>query len=989
MKKLMKFTGIAIIAMAIIFSMMAIACDEDDGGNEIAVTDVFLNKATLSLVEGVAETLTVTILPDTATNQKVTWSSSDDAVATVVDGTVTGLAGGTAVITVTTVDGGKTDTCAVTVTQENGGGGDVAVTGVSLNKDTLSLGINSTEKLTATIAPDNATNQKVTWSSDKPAVATVTNGTVTAVAAGSATITVTTEDGEYTADCEVSVIADVPVTGVSLNKTSTSLNVGGTERLTATVMPTTATNKTVTWSSGNTSVATVASDGTVTGLAVGTAVITVTTVDGGKTATCDVTVSVPISVTGVTLNKLSASLIAGATETLTATVAPSNAVNKNVTWSSSNTTVARVSNGTVTAVSAGSATITVTTVDGGKTATCNITVIAAISVNSVSLDKPILNLAKNARETLTATVSPSNATNKAITWSSSNTAVATVANGVVTGVFAGTATITVTTTDGGKTATCTVTIPPTAVTGVTLKNAAGKTAAGIFVSRPETLTATISPDDATNKAVTWSSSILTVATVSQSGVVTGVATGIAIITVTTADGNHTATFTANVSATEVYATSITLDEDSMELTKGGTKTLTVSFVPDDKVTNRNVTWTSNKITVATVSNSGLVTGTGPGEATITATAGVGLTAVTATCDITVPLTAATLGQYLATLPTNTAATAASIELEINASDFNLINTALKSAPSKYVNLNISESAIASISSSAFSGCTTLAGITMPDTVTSIANSAFSGCTNLQSVAIPSAVTSIGNSAFNGCTSLTEINVPSAVTSIGGQAFRGCAKLATVDITDNITSVGEDAFTGTKWLNDKADGLVYLGKVALVYKGIMAANTNISIDAGTKVIAGRAFYNSKNLVNVTIQDGVTGIGEGSFQGCTGLISVTMPASVTSIGNSAFQGCTSLASVTLSSAVTSIGNSAFQSCTGITAITLPNTITSIGNSAFSGCTVLTSVIFQGTIPSTGLASSAFPGDLRTKYLATTGGGIGTYTRPSDDTIWTKQD
>ncbi len=176
----------------------------------------------------------------------------------------------------------------------------------------------------------------------------------------------------------------VSVTGVSLNKNATTIAIGASETLTATITPANADNQAVTWSSDNTAVATVNQNGQVTGVAAGTATITVTTQDGNKTAFCTVTVpdptADPVAVTGVSLNKTSTSLTVGSSETLTATVAPANATNQAVTWSSKNTAVATVNqNGLVTAVAAGTATITVTTADGNKTATCTVTVSAAVT----------------------------------------------------------------------------------------------------------------------------------------------------------------------------------------------------------------------------------------------------------------------------------------------------------------------------------------------------------------------------------------------------------------------------------------------------------------------------------------------------------------------------------------------------------------------------------------------------------------------------------
>jgi uncharacterized protein YjdB len=249
----------------------------------------------------------------------------------------------------------------------------------------------------------------------------------------------------------------IAVTGVTLNKTALPLVTGSTETLTATVAPADAANKAVKWSSDKPAVATVA-DGLVTAVSAGTAIITVTTTDGGKTATCTVTVTTAVvSVESVTLDQTAFTLELGDSEILTATVAPENAANKAVTWDSDNDEVATVADGYVTAVGKGTANITVTTTDGGKTATCVVTV-TALDVTSVALNKTALALHVTDTETLTAIITPDDATNPAVTWSSDKEAVATVVDGVVTAIAAGTATITVTSTDGGKTATCTVTV---------------------------------------------------------------------------------------------------------------------------------------------------------------------------------------------------------------------------------------------------------------------------------------------------------------------------------------------------------------------------------------------------------------------------------------------------------------------------------------------------------------------------------------------------
>ena len=246
---------------------------------------------------------------------------------------------------------------------------------------------------------------------------------------------------------------------------------------------------------------------------------------------------ISVSVAGVSLDKTEIVLVEGSSEKLTATVEPTNATNKNVTWSSDHEAIATVDqNGTVTARRGGQATITVTTADGSKTATCTVRVKIQIGepVQSVGLNKTELALEVGKTGTLEAKVEPSDATNKNVTWSSSNEEVATVANGTVTAVSAGEATITVTTEDGAKTATCKVTVTPKTVpvSGIQVQ---GKGV--IYVGDTTKLTATITPDGASNKAVTWDSQNKDIATVDQQGNVKALKAGTATITATAQDGS--------------------------------------------------------------------------------------------------------------------------------------------------------------------------------------------------------------------------------------------------------------------------------------------------------------------------------------------------------------------------------------------------------------------------------------------------------------------
>ena len=322
----------------------------------------------------------------------------------------------------------------------------------------------------------------------------------------------------------------IEVESLSIDKTSIQLKVGEIVTLSATVNPSNATYKTLTWSSSDASIATV-EDGKVTAIKIGTA--TIKAKAGDKTATCSIMV-VPTEVSSITLDKSSASLKVGETVTLTATIGPDDATDKTVTWTTSDATVATVSNGVVIAKKLGTATVTAKA--GDKTATCSISVVPT-EVSSITLDKSSASLKVGETVTLTATIGPDDATDKTVTWTTSDATVATVSNGVVTAKKLGTATITAKAWD--KTATCSITVVATPVTSVTLN----KTSASLKVGETVTLSATISPDDATDKTVTWTTSDATVATVSN-GVVTAKKMG--TVTITAQAGDKTANCTVKV-----------------------------------------------------------------------------------------------------------------------------------------------------------------------------------------------------------------------------------------------------------------------------------------------------------------------------------------------------------------------------------------------------------------------------------------------------------
>lgn len=256
-----------------------------------------------------------------------------------------------------------------------------------------------------------------------------------------------------------------------------------------------------------------------------------------------------VKVTGVSLAHNTLTLNVGDTNTLMATLLPTNATNKSITWSTNNSTVASVNNGIVTAHAKGQATITVTTEDGDHSASCVATVnevTTIVGVQGVLLSAYTLSMKVRETANLTANIRPSNATNKSITWSTNDSTVASVNNGVVTANSVGQATIRVITEDGGYMDSCIITVSETtttaSVTGITLNehiltmNTIGET---------HTLGYVVTPSNATNKNVTWSTSVPTVASINN-GIVTANANGTTTITIRTTDGGYIDTCTVTV-----------------------------------------------------------------------------------------------------------------------------------------------------------------------------------------------------------------------------------------------------------------------------------------------------------------------------------------------------------------------------------------------------------------------------------------------------------
>ena len=256
----------------------------------IHVESVSLDIESLELEVGKTKTVTATVLPENATNKELIWSSGDESVATVENGLITALKEGKTVISVKSKDGYKSASVEVSVTMTPAV---IHVESISLNKTELEMVTGDRENLSATVLPTDADDKSVTWTSSDESIASVSkSGKVSALSAGKVTITATTVDGGLTASCVINVTAKVvPVTGVSLDEESVDFKVGETKQLTATVLPSSASNKGVTWSSTNEAVVSVSETGLLTAVSAGSAIVTVKTDDGGYQEYCIVSVS--------------------------------------------------------------------------------------------------------------------------------------------------------------------------------------------------------------------------------------------------------------------------------------------------------------------------------------------------------------------------------------------------------------------------------------------------------------------------------------------------------------------------------------------------------------------------------------------------------------------------------------------------------------------------------------------------------------------------
>lgn len=530
------------------------------------------------------------------------WQSDNITIATVsATGDVQGVSLGTTNIRVSLMgDPRITAIAQVTVT---------AARSVRVTTESPSTFVGDKVQLAASVDVDSTQTRALSWISDQPSVATVTaDGEVVGVTVGTTLIRVASVADARAKDT-ITVRVLQPRT-VTVSPNTVQLAAGETRFLSASVTVEAGLSRDVTWRSDNLGVAMVSSGGLVTAVGQGSATITATSI-ADTTRKGTAVVSVIAIVRDLDLQPSAISMFMGDVRTLTATIDADAGTSRTVVWRSSNSTIASVdANGTVTAVNAGSAIITaLSAADTTKRATALVTVRTAIAV-SVSPTSVVI--ASGDTRVFSATVRADPGVSTAVTWQSADPSIATVSSGgVVTGVGAGTTQITATSVaDITRQATASVTIVPT-VHSVTIAPGSATVTPGEALQ----FMATVSGDAGVSQAVIWRTTDATIAQVSATGVVTGVAAG--STTITAISANDT-TKRASAAVSVRNAPTVSLTPTSVQLDAGDTQQLTATVQADPGV-NTGVAWSTSNPNVATVSSTGLVTAVGFGTATVTAT----------------------------------------------------------------------------------------------------------------------------------------------------------------------------------------------------------------------------------------------------------------------------------------------------------------------------------------------------------------------------------
>ena len=570
-------------------------------------TGVQLSTTNIQIYEGESFTLTANTLPLATTDGLIEWSVNDERIIKRNnDGTIIALSEGTAEVIAKSVNGGHIAKCKVTVKAK------IAVESITLSKQSLKMYVGEEHTLTATVLPNEAYNKSLSWNSSNNSAATVDKGVIKAIGYGESTITATSiSNSTVKATCKVNVYEQC--TGVQLSTTNIQIYEGESFTLTANTLPLATTDGLIEWSINDERIIKRNNDGTIIALSEGTAEVIAKSVNGGHIAKCKVTVKAMIAVESITLSKQSLKMYVGEEYTLTATVLPTDAIYKDINWTTSNNEVATIDNeGNINAVGHGKTTITVTSVSNSSIkATCDITVYEHCT--GVQLSATNVEITVGNRFTLTASTLPLATTDGQIEWSvNDERIIKRNDDGTIIALSEGTAEVIAKSVDGGHIAKCTVkvkTIP------VAEKVILSEESLLMYTDDTHTLTAEVLPENVEDKKLTWLSSSKDVVTVSD-GRVTAIGYGKAniIAFVTT---NDAAADTCQVMVYE-HTTGVKLSATNVELTVGKSFTLTANTLPLS-TTDGQIEWNVSDERIIERSDDGTIIALSEGEAEVIAT----------------------------------------------------------------------------------------------------------------------------------------------------------------------------------------------------------------------------------------------------------------------------------------------------------------------------------------------------------------------------------
>ena len=953
------------------------------------------------------KTIKLTLNSEEVDNKSMVWTSSDESVATVVqnpnssyplEAIVTAHKIGKATIKAEAQDGsGISATCEVEVTP-------LMVSDFSLL--TASVVKTIPTQLEVKVSPAEADNKKLKWTSLTPDIATVTeDGMLTGLKMGTAQIKAEALDGSNISKTFNVEVTGLSVSSISLPTTPVSVVKTKTGKIKVVVEPLESDNQKLTWTSSRTDIATVDNEGVVTGKKVGTTRITASTTDGTNLkASVDVNIE-PLKVETMTFAESSVSIVKTEDKTIKLTLNSEEVDNKRMIWTSSDESVATVVQNMnavypleaiVVAHKVGKATIKAEAQDGsGMSTTCEVEV-TPLMVSDISLQTA--SIVKTIPTQLEANVSPAEADNKKLKWTSLTPDIATVTeDGMMTGLKMGTAKVKAETTDGSNLS-CVFEVQ---VTGLPVSTISLPAESSIIKTESMKLECSILPLASDNQKLQWSSNATDIASVDEStGVITAHKVGDAVITATTTDGSGISASTT-IHVTPLKVSQIEMPKD-ISLLYSLSKQIEVNIAPE-LADNKTLKWASEDESIATVTQEGVVKGVNVGTTNITATAMDG-SGVSATCKVTVKpvvidLSTKTINlrkgesyaeQIVNVLPDNyehKEVVWTSADNSIASVDSEGMITAVKPGITtiKY-SLGYDSSITAECKVIVYDeNVVYVGGIyyiidkqKSEATVTSIYGGkntsldaeqvaqCYSGTINIPESIIYEgykySVTKVGSYAFNCQNELQSIYIPCTVKEVEPYAAIKAEKLNRVNVADEsqLENIGEQAFKLCIGLKR----FVFDGtSLKLNTIGYAAFNSCTALEkvqwngkSELKTIKDYAFFKCISLNNFEMPNTTLSVGNSSFRYNASLTNILLSTSLNYIDEYAFGEC-GFSHITLPESLANIQAGAFINNEHLQEITLPERLQGLGSAAFENNSKLESVTFHTAIETMTIGNNAF--------------------------------